>query len=160
MTTIAILCLVGIAALLFELVLPGGILGVAGALALLGAVVATFVSHGPAAGTTALVLVSAAGLGILRVWMKRFHRLPFTRRLILEETSGAGAAPAADAPPPGSRGRAVTPLVPSGRVEIDGRRHDALAEAASIEAGAAVAVVARSGASLLVREVGEGDGPG
>jgi membrane-bound serine protease (ClpP class) len=159
MTNIAILCLVGIAALLFELVLPGGVLGVAGALALLGAVVATFVSYGPAAGTAALVLISAAGLGILWIWMKRFHRLPFTRRLILEETSGGGA-PAADAPPPGSRGRAVTPLVPSGRVEIDGRRHDALAEAASIEAGAAVAVVARSGASLLVREVGEGDGPG
>ena len=51
MTLILILCVVGILAVLAELVLPGGILGVVGALCLVGAVIATYLAYGATAGT-------------------------------------------------------------------------------------------------------------
>lgn len=67
----------------------------------------------------------------------------------------------------GSTGRALTPLRPSGHVEVKRRRYDALAEGSLIPAGALVRVVqARSGQLIvqslerprLVESDGEGDG--
>ena len=52
---------------------------------------------------------------------------------------------------PGQTGVARTALRPSGVVEIDGRRHDVVAEGAMIEAGAEVTVVAVDGLSITVR---------
>lgn len=50
----------------------------------------------------------------------------------------------------GSTGRALTPLRPSGHVEIEGRRYDGLAEGGLIPAGALVRVVqARSGQVIV-----------
>jgi len=53
----------------------------------------------------------------------------------------------------GSTGRALTPLRPSGHVEVEGRRYDGLAEGGLIPAGALVRVVhARSG-QLIVQNL-------
>jgi len=50
----------------------------------------------------------------------------------------------------GSTGRALTPLRPSGHVEIEGRRYDGLAEGGLIPAGSLVRVVqARSGQVIV-----------
>ncbi|RMH01357.1 MAG: hypothetical protein D6702_11755 [Planctomycetota bacterium] len=59
--------------------------------------------------------------------------------------SGESALPGA-----GARGRALTPLRPAGRVEIDGEPYDALCAGEYLPAGAAVTVTGRRGASLLV----------
>ncbi|MEQ1843925.1 MAG: hypothetical protein ABL994_26270, partial [Verrucomicrobiales bacterium] len=85
MTTILILCAVGILAALAELVLPGGLLGIVAVICLLGAVIATFVSYGATAGTIALGILVVAGLITLNLWMRLFHRLPFTKQLILND---------------------------------------------------------------------------
>jgi len=65
----------------------------------------------------------------------------------------------------GSTGRALTPLRPSGHVEIEGRRYDGLADGGLIPAGSLVRVIqARSGQvivqSLERPRVGGGDGDG
>jgi membrane-bound ClpP family serine protease len=153
MTTILLLSVIGILAVIAELVLPGGILGVIGAICLLGAVVATFVSYGATAGTIALAAVVALGLVTLRIWMRLFHRLPFTKQLVLNETVGVDEHVPARASLVGRTGISLTELMPSGRAEIDGEKFDVMAEGAAIRRGATIIVVETRGPSVMVREL-------
>ncbi|HKK18920.1 MAG TPA: NfeD family protein, partial [Opitutales bacterium] len=59
----------------------------------------------------------------------------------------------ASLPQPGSEGRAVSDLFPSGRVEIDGRRYEARSALGPIEHGSLIRVKARSDFGLVVEEV-------
>jgi membrane-bound ClpP family serine protease len=152
MTTILLLSVIGILAVIAELVLPGGILGVIGAICLLGAVVATFVSYGATAGTMALAAVVALGLLTLRIWMRYFHRLPFTKQLVLNETVGVDEQVPARASLVGRTGISLTELMPSGRAEIDGEKFDVMAEGPAIRRGATIIVVETRGPSVMVRE--------
>lgn len=149
MTIILTLCVIGIAAVLAEIVLPGGVLGVLGALCLVGAVVATFVTHGTTAGVLAAIALVIFGLLALIAWMRWFHRLPFTRGLVLHET--AGRSPAAPDSPVGREGIALTDLMPSGRAGFGDEKFDVIAEGAPIRKGEAVTVTGTSGPTLVVR---------
>lgn len=155
MTTILILSVIGIIAVIAELVLPGGILGVIGAICLLGAVVATFVSYGATAGTIALAAVVAIGMLTLRIWMRYFHRLPLTKQLVLNETVGVNDNLAGRNHLVGKHGVTLTELMPSGRAEIDGEKLDVMAEGAAIRRGASIVVVETRGPSVMVRETKE-----
>ncbi|MFM8641356.1 MAG: NfeD family protein, partial [Phycisphaerales bacterium] len=53
-------------------------------------------------------------------------------------------------PARGARGRALTPLRPSGKAEFAGQIHDVQAVGAMVEAGAEVTVVRASGYSIEV----------
>jgi membrane-bound serine protease (ClpP class) len=155
MTTILFLSVIGIVAVIAELVLPGGILGVIGAICLLGAVVATFITHGATAGTIALAAVVAIGLLSLRIWMRFFHRLPFTKQLVLNETVGVDEHVSMRASLVGRTGISLTELMPSGRAEISGEKFDVMAEGAAIRRGATIVVVETRGPSVMVRETKE-----
>ena len=74
MVTIIVLSIVGILAVIAELVLPGGILGIIGMLCLLGAVGMTFAEFGMTAGTIAVAVLFVFGLATLNIWMKYFKR--------------------------------------------------------------------------------------
>lgn len=152
MTTILLLSVIGILAVIAELVLPGGILGVIGAICLLGAVVVTFITQGATAGTIALATVVAIGLLTLRIWMQYFHRLPFTKQLVLNETVGVDEHVPARAALVGQTGVTLTELMPSGRAEIGGEKLDVMAEGAAIRRGATIIVVETRGPSVMVRE--------
>jgi membrane-bound serine protease (ClpP class) len=155
MTTILLLSVIGILAVIAELVLPGGILGVVGAICLLGAVVTTFITYGATAGTIALAAVVAIGLVSLRIWMRFFHRLPFTKQLVLNETVGIDAQVPARAALVGRTGISLTELMPSGHAEIGGEKLDVMAEGAAIRRGATIVVVETRGPSVMVRETKE-----
>lgn len=155
MTTILVLSVIGILAVIAELVLPGGILGVVGAICLLGAVVTTFITYGATAGTIALAAVVAIGLVSLRIWMRFFHRLPFTKQLVLNETVGIDAQVPARAALVGRTGISLTELMPSGHAEIGGEKLDVMAEGAAIRRGATIIVVETRGPSVMVRETKE-----
>lgn len=156
MTLILILSVVGIAAVLAELVLPGGILGVVGGLCLVGAVIATFVSYGATAGTIALGILVVIGLISLNLWMRLFHRLPFMKQLILNDAVGADAGLQEKQSMTGRTGTVLTDLVPSGRGEFDGKKVDIITEGPSIKRGARVEIVETRGPSIIVREIREG----
>ena len=155
MTTILLLSVIGILAVIAELVLPGGILGVVGAICLLGAVVTTFITYGATAGTIALAGVVAIGLVSLRIWMRFFHRLPFTKQLVLNETVGIDAQVPTRAALVGQTGISLTELMPSGHAEIGGEKFDVMAEGAAIRRGATIVVVETRGPSVMVRETKE-----
>lgn len=155
MTTILILCVVGILAALAELVLPGGLLGVVAALCLFGAVIATFVSYGLIAGTIALALLIVIGMVTLYCWMKHFHRLPFTRELMLNDAVGIDEALQERQTLTGRTGLALTDLHPSGRGDFDGRKIDVVTEGPQIAKGSKIEIVETRGPSIIVREIRE-----
>lgn len=156
MTTILILSAVGILAALAELVLPGGLLGVVAALCLVGAVIATFIAYGATAGTIALGILVVAGLITLNLWMRMFHRLPFTKRLILNDTVGLDQGLHDRQSLTGRTGTTLTDLVPSGRGNFGGEKIDIVTEGPSIKRGAKVEIVETRGPSIIVREIREG----
>jgi len=156
MTLILILSVVGIVAVLTELVLPGGILGVIGALCLVGAVIATYAAYGATAGTIALALLVVIGLISLYLWMRLFHRLPFMKQLILNDAVGIDAGMQEKQRMTGRTGTVLTDLMPSGRGEFDGEKIDIVTEGPAIRRGARVEIVETRGPSIIVREIREG----
>tara|TARA_R110002096_G_scaffold314090_6_gene508315 strand:+ start:942 stop:1430 length:489 start_codon:yes stop_codon:yes gene_type:complete len=153
MTTILILSVIGIVAILAELVLPGGVLGVLGVGCLIGAVGVTFVEYGALAGFGATIALIVFGFATLGFWMKFFHKLPFTRRLILNNESGKDTKREADQELIGKTGITLTDLTPSGFARFGDQKIDVMTEAGSIPKGATVEVTATRGPTILVREV-------
>lgn len=99
-----------------------------------------------------LVLPLTVGLG-LYLWQKS----PLAARMMLK-----APAPEEIAVPPGGhrvdhlvgeRGRALTPLRPSGLVDFDGRRLEGIAEAGLIPEGTPVRAIAVRSGRLVVREL-------
>ncbi|MEM6278135.1 MAG: NfeD family protein [Verrucomicrobiota bacterium] len=149
MTLIIILVAVGFVAILAELVLPGGLLGVVGALCLIAAVITTFVVYGVTAGMIGLVLLFVLAVATLGWWMKYFHKLPGTKQLILHDEMASGDD--SEKQLIGLSGVTLTDLVPSGHARIEGAKYDVLAEAGSIQKETEIVVVASRGPSLIVR---------
>lgn len=149
MTLIIILVAVGLVAVLAELVLPGGLLGIVGALCLIGAVITTFIEYGATAGVIGLVLLLILAVATLGWWMKYFHKLPGTKQLILNEESGKDEEDRNRLI--GLSGVTLTDLVPSGHARIGDEKHDVMAEAESIPKDAEIVVVAQRGPSLIVK---------
>lgn len=179
----AIAIVLGVACLLAEIfVLPGfGVFGVAGFLLLFGGLVGSFLgpsATAPGSGNSELIrafvtvilamVTSGVGIGVI---MKQFGRLPVLRGMVLD-ASRVGDDDAGDelvaamrdddelASLIGRTGRAHTALLPSGRVEIDDRLHDAKSGLGSIDQGDAVVVVRTDGWQLVVEAVADdGSGP-
>ena len=101
--------------------------------------------------------VGIAAAGILLV----SRLLPgsiFERLLVLGAAAGGDSHALreerdAQLPQPGSEGIAVTPLYPSGHVEIAGQRYDARSAIGMLERGAKIRVLERVDFGLLVEEV-------
>lgn len=153
MTVIIALVVVGIILLLAELVLPGGVIGIGGAMCLLAAVVMTFVNYGVMAGFCAFLGVLVLGLIMLAIWMKNFQRLPFTRKLVLNKALDDNSEEEWLESLVGKKGRAVTKIAPSGHAEIEGKKIDVMTESGSIDKGKSVQVVKTSGPSIYVEEI-------
>ncbi len=168
----------GVVFILMEiLVLPGfGVFGILGLIGLFAGLVGTFVPDGTgglfpdtAAGrsdlmygvATVVLATFTSGVGIYFI-SKHFGTLPFVGRLVLTEGVARDAEDrvdpelAAARPEPTSGPRVggiattVSPLRPSGAIEIDGEVVDAVSESGYVEAGAAVTIVARRGFSWVV----------
>jgi len=155
MTLILVLSGIGILAILAELVLPGGLLGILGGLCLIGAVVFTFVNYGAGPGIAYTIVVLVFGVATLGWWMKYFHRIPVLRGLILQESSGKRETPPPEKAEPayGETGRTLTDLMPSGRALFAGRKLDVISEGPFVPKGTDVEIVARRGPSVIVRAV-------
>ena len=174
----------GIALILAEIfVLPGfGIFGIIGLGALFAGLVGSFV--GPGSGifptdarqqaellrglvTVVLALLtSAAGIGVI---VKQFGRLPVIGKLVLDasaardedldddEAASMFAAIDDDADLArlvGSTGTTHTPMMPSGKVEIEGELFDAKCGLGYLDAGEAIRVVRVDSWQLVVERAG------
>lgn len=150
-TVALILFLIGAALVALEVVLPGGVLGALGAVAMVAGVVACFF-HSQAAGAISMVLLMILGPLAGWLWVKNAHRTPGARALFLAlgNESDRAAEPALQI---GQVGVAVSELRPGGVGEFAGQRVPVRSEAGIIPAGTEVAVVAFSDGRATVRPV-------
>lgn len=152
MNLIILLFLVGLIFLGFEVFVPGAILGILGTLSLLGGVVVAFMEYGPTGGWTAFGVAAAAVGGLLFLEFRVLPRTRVGKRLFLESavtgTSQPAVAEAADVV--GRTGQTLTPLSPSGYVDIDGRRYEAFSRTGFVPRGAPVRVVSVDTFRLIV----------
>lgn len=157
-----VLFLIGVALLLVELfLLPGfGVAGVLGIGLMLASLLAALIGNVGlrfpgldelARATVTLALTLVLFLALVFSLGRYAPRLRPLGRLVLEEAESGYTAvePAADWI--GQIGRALTPLRPSGVIELNGRRLDAVSEGPYIPAGSEVEVIDVRGAQLLVR---------
>jgi membrane-bound ClpP family serine protease len=152
------LLILGLVVVFIEVFVPtGGLLGlVAGAL-LLTSVGLAF-SEGLGTGLLFLALVTVSVPSVIGVGMHYLPQTAIGRKLILappkpEEVDPATERDRALQQLVGQVGRTLTPLLPSGIAEIDGRRVDTTTEGMSIDAGVIVRVVAVSGHRVVVRRL-------
>jgi membrane-bound serine protease (ClpP class) len=164
--------LAGIALIALELlVIPGfGVPGVLGVIGLFGGLIGLFLvtpqglfpaarQSGDITYGVATVAISAfTAIGLMTLIARHLHALPLFNRLILsntdDEADGPGLLAAmADSEPtiaPGTLGVSITPLRPSGRVQIDDRVVDAVADGAFLDAGTPVRIVSADSFRVVV----------
>jgi len=154
MSVIMVLFIAGAVLLAAEVFVPGAVLGVFAALAMLAGVVLAFVEHGPAGGWTAIG--AALALTAATLWFE-FKILPKTslgRRLFLKaEIKGASQPPLAEHNAVvGQAGVADTTLAPTGYVVIAGKRYEAYSRSGLIAKGEALSVVGLDNFRLIVQK--------
>lgn len=143
MTAIILFFALGLVLLFFEVVVPGGILGVIGGVFMLIGCGLAFTAYGLGGGALAL-LVAVALLGL--TFYIELYLLPRTRigrKMFLDSAvQGASHAPPAQATEVvGQLGEALTTLAPSGFVLVGGKRYEAASQSGMLPKGAPVKVV-------------------
>lgn len=150
-----ILCLLGLALLIIELMLPGfGVSGIMGCLCLIAVIVIEFLT---ASATTAYI-VAAVLVAILVLMLVLFMKsirggLLFRSPIVLKDQIDAEAVKLTSGSMEdliGKKGTAVTPLRPSGIVLIDGKRYSVESQATFVDRDAEVTVVSVEGTKITV----------
>lgn len=153
MTLIIALIACGVLLILAEMVIPGGIVGIFGALMITGGVVLGFME------STALGLQLFAGSVVFGIvafwaWVKYFPTSPLGKRMFLAQDAGEWRGfNEKNVELLGKRGKAHTMLRPSGTVIIESKRYDVVGEGPVIDKGALVEVVHVEGNRIVVAEL-------
>ncbi len=158
---IAIIGLI-IAALLlisFEILVPGGILGLLGVACVAGAV---WISYQEYQLQGAVITLLASVFVITTAVFIEFQMLPKTKygkRLFLSKTSGSRIRYGERSDEGerddliGQRGQAATTMAPSGRVVIDGKSYEGFSQSGLLNKGVEVEVIARDAFRVVVKKV-------
>lgn len=152
MTPIVLLFALGIILLTFEVVVPGGVLGVLGGLAMLGGCALAFFEYGAGGGGIAVVVaLTCLALG-LYIEFRILPKTHYGRKLFLNQSVEATSQPlpAESAVVVGKLAEALTMMAPSGYITIDGRRYEAFSQSGLIAKGATVRVVGVDNFHLIV----------
>jgi membrane-bound ClpP family serine protease len=153
MTLIVFLFVIGAILLALEVVVPGAILGIIGGIAMLAGVIAAFQQFGFEGG--AVAAAAAVTLAAITLYLE-FVLLPKSRlakTFSMSATVDGKSQPAvADRSVIGKRAIAVTPLAPSGVVELDGRRYEAFARSGQVPAGTQLDIIDLDNFRLIVSQ--------
>lgn len=137
----------------FEVILPGGILGIFAGLCVIGATVFAGMQFGVLAALGVFV-GSLLAIGLLVVVeFKLLAKTRFGRGFFLAEcVDGQTNAEVADADIVGKVGVARTRLNPSGQVAIRGKHYDAVSQDGYLEPGQSVRVIAKDSFQLIIQK--------
>lgn len=151
MMPIALFFSAGVLLLALEVVVPGAILGIIGGISLLVGVIVAFNQYGFDGGAVAMLV--AAGLVAIALYLE-FVLLPrsrLARTFSMTATVAGQSQPAvAERAIVGQRVVAVTPLTPSGVVELAGRRYEAFSRNGHEPVGAQLEVIDLDNFRLIV----------
>lgn len=154
MELILLLFLLGVLLLVAEVFMPGAVLGIIGALAMIAGCVLSFSQFGPLWG----LLATAAALLLLglMLWLE-FRVLPRTRlgkQLFIQATvSATSQAPIGNDALLGQEGDTLTVLAPSGYISVAGRRYEGFSNSGHLEAGSRIRVTGRDNFRLIVTKI-------
>ncbi|OMP67756.1 nodulation efficiency protein NfeD [Domibacillus epiphyticus] len=150
-----LLILFGILFILAEVILPGGIVGLIGFILFSAGVLFAGASmHWMAISLLIAFSISTAALILMVKVLGK--EMKFFKKFILNDSTNTEHGYVSNENRSdliGKKGITKTPLRPSGTVDIDGERIDAVAEGVFILTGKEVAVVKTEGARIVVREL-------
>jgi membrane-bound serine protease (ClpP class) len=151
MTAVILCFVIGIVLLALEIILPGAILGIAGAVCMLAGVFLSFGTFGGSGGIIAtLFALLALGVTVYLefVWLPKSR---LTKHLAAGTTNDATSQPPlAGADVIGREATAQTVLSPSGYVTVQGKRFEAYSQSGHIGAGERLRVVGLDNFRLIV----------
>ena len=151
-----ILGLIAVALVLvfFEIILPGGVLGVLAALCVLVASWFGFESYG-AIGALAVFFGSVVAIGVLAfVEFKLLAKTSLGQKFFLKSSiEGHTREAVAEDSIIGKEGVTLTRLNPSGKVAIGGKSYEASSQDGYIERDQAIAVVAQDSFKLIIKKL-------
>lgn len=155
MNAVIILFIVGILLVAVEILVPGGLLGILGGVALLAGVVVSFGQFGNTGGLIATG--TALLIGAITLYLE-FVLLPksrLVRALSMSTTvSGRSQPEIADrAAIVGQEAVAVTTLAPTGYVEVNGQRYEASCQSGMVAAGTRLRVISVDTFRLIVNQI-------
>lgn len=155
MTTILLLFILGIVLLFLDLFIPGIILSVAGTIAFLAATARAFTDYGTAGGlmTFAIGAVLLVAMLYLEYWV--LPKTPFGKKFFLHAAvDGTSQMPSEHTSAlAGKEAVALTPLMPSGQIEVEGRRYEALSLDGHVARGARLKVTGMQNFSVTVTKL-------
>jgi membrane-bound ClpP family serine protease len=137
-----------------EIFIPGGILGVIGIFALLGAGMTGFAVFGAKGGLFSALGLFVGGTLFLALWIK-YCPTSFLGKWFTLKEDGREYKSYDDSRMPllGKEGAAHTDLRPAGIATINGERIDVVSEAGFITKGSAVKVIEVAGNRVVVRQL-------
>ncbi len=152
MNAILILFLLGVLLLAGEVFVPGAVLGVLGALCMFAGCVISFLQLGTGGGvlaTTVALALLALTLYVELVWLPKTR---IGRKLIVQTTVDATSQPplADKESVTGKPAEALTALVPSGFVLVEGRRYEAFSQSGHVAKGTILRVTGLDNFRLIV----------
>ncbi|WP_309395861.1 NfeD family protein [Cerasicoccus maritimus] len=154
------LIIAGLILISFEIVVPGGILGLLGVGAVLGAVYVAFSEYGLFGAIFTFICSLVIIMAIVILEYRMLPKTEFGRKLFLFNTSGSRiryGARTDDGPAEesliGQQGEALTTMAPSGRIIISGKSYEGFSQSGYLNKGAQVEVVARDAFRVVVKKI-------
>jgi len=153
MTAIVLLIVIALTLIFFEILLPGGILGLLAVVCWLTASWLAFSGYGAIAGI--LVFMGTVVIGVIMVFIE-FKLLEHTRMgrgfFLAGKIDQRHAPQATSDEIIGKSGEAITRLNPTGMVRIDGKQYEAHSSDGLLDANVTVIVTARDNFRLIVKK--------
>ena len=143
MTLIILLFSTGLILLAAEVLVPGGILGIAGGLALFAGCVVSFMELGASGGLIAVVIAMLAAFVVFYIQFKLLPKTRVGKRFFLKREISATSTALQDSARDliGKTALSATVLSPSGYVTIEGKRYEAVSQSGQIAPGTELVVV-------------------
>jgi len=155
MSIIILLFSLGIVFIAVEVIIPGAILGMIGALLMFAGCVMSFINFGSDGGLVAILVAFGVGGFALFLELKVLPKTALGKRAFLsKEITAVSAAFGADARDLiGKSAEAITMLSPSGYVLVNGERYEAFCQSGQVPSGATLEVVGADNFRLIVSPI-------
>jgi len=148
------LFLVGLAFVALELLVPGGLLGLLGGLAMTSSWVLTFIYYGVEWGFVAVVVGVVLIAVAIVVELKLLQHTKLGRQFLLDREIQSTSQRAVASPDiVGRECEALTTLAPTGVVALDNRKYEALSMSGFVEKGTRLQVVDFDNFRVRVRKI-------
>ncbi len=153
MTTAFILLAIGFLLIFIEFFLPGGIIGIAGALLVLASMV-IFATQSTSILAIAFYVIGScvALIFLIKLALWRIRNAPPGYSVYLGEDQEGYYASEFDTEAIGKEGTVQTDLRPGGYILIDGKKHQALCKSGYAKKGETVIVIGGEEESLIVKQ--------